>query len=1069
MVLFTEKSLNLMPSNGLTGLSNALTVDKTKKLTELASINAKLSKLQGVSNIKTSTNGRVSVNTGGVDAVNKSQQGMSSPAVAWSNGASLMNSNVTNPSEAPVFVPGTTDENTTSQDVSQMTDEINSYFNDVSPLPNPSNKSAVISQLSLQRGQIQNDISEIDDTQIIIAEIIQKRASGELKEPKLNLSALNVEALPAPLQELADNTVQDANTFVENQIIAPFAENEALVASLEAQLSGIDVLTPVFDLEYGPPISTGNQFVLSEDGLYYNSRGEPVPDVVPDPLSSNMWTLQFNSNVGGRGISFTEQDAEDDAGTIFSLNQDLGTNTPRVLKFYEFDDVLQQFADDRQSHLTQVSGYISEILANGYADTDAVVRSYKSQLGSVAAVYGEKIKKRKRQLEIAAIYGRNTFFVTDRDHPMGEGLFFQYLPPQGKAYEYNLKYKDLPDNVKSLSFLQPAEGGQALAWNRRLNEVVEVPEPDNIIAIAGFWQQIPRIPLNDFSYLQQADIPLDLQRKLTLFSEDVASVVAPYQAKYVIAPNKPTSYTTELAVDEIGFGDWVHPESSGMPNGSVSATSPLYKSLTDDIVSDDLLICYNFLDPEAVTQPSGTLYGANNAAEGSPRMDGKMVAHHKSLIFPSGVGIPYFRGTIFDQKQKYNPLYPELYGSYVRLPNITKDYQQYSVPFNGSRELDNLFYSQKGATLDFWAYVPNVWSDMDNFHRYRLVFANENSGPVASNYVTASPLRKGVSTNDSPTIDMDRTLGMMIGWRDAGSPDGESGYSSDGLEFIIAPTVGQNQSQAAGNKKSWGHSICISERWTGETAPTSSIVTQNGMYIASGTRTTDGSGIGEVSGSYMHFNIAFDYDSEEVRVCLDGKELSTSAMVDVLGGRPETMVYPTAVKMELVDKTDNIISRGEGSSNPVGGSFNNPTKESFLGPNIYDEQVSPERVAFPVYTPWIIGGGYSDNINKIAETDFRPQGFLGSNTNNTYQQTRFGDDLVTVQVGGATGATYPVGQHQPPLSNGEGGGNASRNNIPRSGLDGYLGSFKIYTKPLSTKEAKKNFDSQKGFFKNIEI
>ena len=219
----------------------------------------------------------------------------------------------------------------------------------------------------------------------------------------------------------------------------------------------------------------------------------------------------------------------------------------------------------------------------------------------------------------------------------------------------------------------------------------------------------------------------------------------------------------------------------------------------------------------------------------------------------------------------------------------------------------------------------------------------------------------------------------------------------------------------------------------------------------------------------MHFNIAFDYDSEEVRVCLDGKELSTSAMVDVLGGRPETMVYPTAVKMELVDKTDNIISRGEGSSNPVGGSFNNPTKESFLGPNIYDEQVSPERVAFPVYTPWIIGGGYSDNINKIAETDFRPQGFLGSNTNNTYQQTRFGDDLVTVQVGGATGATYPVGQHQPPLSNGEGGGNASRNNIPRSGLDGYLGSFKIYTKPLSTKEAKKNFDSQKGFFKNIEI
>ena len=40
----------------------------------------------------------------------------------------------------------------------------------------------------------------------------------------------------------------------------------------------------------------------------------------------------------------------------------------------------------------------------------------------------------------------------------------------------------------------------------------------------------------------------------------------------------------------------------------------------------------------------------------------------------------------------------------------------------------------KGLTIDFWAYVPRVFSDMDDNHRYRLAFANENSGPVASNY-----------------------------------------------------------------------------------------------------------------------------------------------------------------------------------------------------------------------------------------------------------------------------------------------------------------------------------------------
>ena len=76
------------------------------------------------------------------------------------------------------------------------------------------------------------------------------------------------------------------------------------------------------------------------------------------------------------------------------------------------------------SHMYEVSGYISEILANGYGPTDALVQSYTAQLGAVASVYDGKIKKRKRQVTIAAIFGRDNFLVTDRNHPLGEGLFF---------------------------------------------------------------------------------------------------------------------------------------------------------------------------------------------------------------------------------------------------------------------------------------------------------------------------------------------------------------------------------------------------------------------------------------------------------------------------------------------------------------------------------------------------------------------------------------------------------------------------------------------------------------------
>ena len=144
--------------------------------------------------------------------------------------------------------------------------------------------------------------------------------------------------------------------------------------------------------------------------------------------------------------------------------------------------------------------------------------------------------------------------------------------------------------------------------------------------------------------------------------------------------------------------------------------------------------------------------------------------------------------------------------------------------------------------------------------------------------------------------------------------------------------------------------------------------------------------------------------------------------------------------------------------------FNDPAVESFLGVSIYDERLTPERVAFPVLTPWIIGGGYSDNIPKIYGTTFRPQGFLGSNTNHVHQETLPGQALVTTTIGTSE---FIKGQHSPPLSGSRGGSDVDRKSVPRSGLDGFVGSFKIYTKPLTIEEAKINYDSQRGFFKNI--
>tara|TARA_R110000824_G_scaffold158276_6_gene332060 strand:+ start:1735 stop:4917 length:3183 start_codon:yes stop_codon:yes gene_type:complete len=1055
MTLFTEKSLNLMPSQALTGLSNALIVDKSSKEVKLATANSKIAKLDGTATLRTPVSGRVSVGGGGTPSAAKQQESMAAPAKSTANSASLLNDSTANPGGAPVFVPGTVPAATTSQDVDDMSAEVNSYYESTGSTPSPITATQ-IANAQITVAALLIEVKELTDTINLIADILAMRAQGELPNPRLNFSALDVGSLPPSTLEKITTAMDNNERFIQKQIIAPFVENQRVLASLQAQASGsLAGVEPIFDLDFGPPISTDSRFVLSRDGLYYNSRGGTVPTVTPHPVSSTMWDLQYPSNRGGRGLSFTTQDAENTTDSIFDLDENLARENPYVETFIKYDDVTQQFKDDKMSHMTEVSGYITEILANGYTHDDSLVLSYMSQLGAVASVYDNKIRKRERQMTIAAIYGRESFMVTDRQHPLGEGLFFKYEPPTGKAFEYMLQYKDLPDALKSSTFFT-LEGGQTVLYNTKTRKVVHSEIPSNVLAKVGKWVEIPRIPLNDFSYLKQSDVPLHAQKNITLFSEDLDTVIAPYQAHYVVAPTDvPNMATDSLAVDPIGLGDWVHRQTSG----SLSATTPLYKSLTDDIVTDGLLICYNFLDPDAVTQPSGTLYALNNAAEGSNRLDGKLVAFDKFMVFPSGVGQMFCGGTLFNTHASQSPLWEEVIGSYVRLPNTTKDYATLSpnLPFRGSKPLDNLFYSQEGVSLDFWAYVPRIHSDMTDEHRYRLVFANENSGPVPSNYIAATTQSNSSRGNGlgAGGTNLNRTIGMIMGWRDRGSPQAQNGYTSSGLEFCVAPTVGQNQSYETTPDTGWGHSVCIAERWDASAGTTNDPknATQVGMFVPPSVLTSSGFGITDVNTGYHHINISFDYLNSKVDFNFDGELLVTSSLADVIGGHGSDTVFPTSVKIDLAGQRDHIF-------------YNDPTVESFLGNTVYDERCTPERVAFPVFTPWIIGGGYTDNMPKIPGTNFKPQGFLGSNTNNTWQYTQKGGSLSSIRIPDtALGGDYPIGQHRPPLSASKGG--SGHRIIPRSGLDGFIGSFKIYSRPLNTGEAKSNYDSQKGFFHNI--
>jgi len=82
------------------------------------------------------------------------------------------------------------------------------------------------------------------------------------------------------------------------------------------------------------------------------------------------------------------------------------------------------------------------------------------------------------------------------------------------------------------------------------------------------------------------------------------------------------------------------------------------------------------------------------------------------------------------------------------------------------------------------------------------------------------------------------------------------------------------------------------------------------------------------------------------------------------------------------------------------------------GPNNYNNTETGS-----LYTPWIVGGGWTDGIKVTSDS----------------------------------------------------GGFMANKHGYRSALDGYVGSLKFYSKALTTTEVEHNYKAQKDFFKNIKI
>lgn len=716
------------------------------------------------------------------------------------------------------------------------------------------------------------------------------------------LAAAEYERYRAQL-ELISNALQDIVNFqdalneeLNRRAQDPTREPTVIDPSLSSLGFAVppDLLKPteLIRLVFGPPKSIEGQYLLSVDGLYYDSQGEDSFSPILLQLSdrsqlieaSNRWKFNFDPNLGGKGDQLSSKSFSKWIDTVFDLN--IIDDGPQIQNHYKKDHFLQLLIGNKEKRILDLSSYINQLVTE--QASEAIIQNFKESLLSEVAYHENKINRRKKQIEIAVktndIFGKRT----------------NYLPGE--------------------------------------------------------------VPINDFSYLEDCNISLALeqQKKLVLRQDEVSGVVLPLTPTFAVSKPKQglTSQLDFLNVPQIGVGS-VIVDSSGPSDASAAEIS-----ISDVVTTDGLFAIYNYLNSKIV-DPSSTNFEVLNCISPNDYNNAQLVSESQSSVFRLGLGAVYLEGITKNKGTEVSGL-----GSFVKLPD-TPEFQDW-------------FYDRNGLTFQTWTHVPNLtddnaWFNNDASSLYRLVLACENTG----SHPQAPARDKAI---DSVTYEgsSDYVKGLIVGftrdelWTNATSNTNNQGPDLNqalNFGFLIAPTLSYDSSSVAFIIKDCGF----------ENNP-------YGMFIAGSSTTDSGKNLKDISDEFCDLAFTIDYEKDEIRVYLDNEILATSSVTEAFGSN-----FNVPLKIPTLARANSF----EYNSTSVGVIAPDSLKN---GPRLND-----------FFTPWILGGGYTDGMVLTGN-------FMGSNN---------------------VGVT--------------------------SGLRGYLGSTKFYRKPLSEEELSFNYSIQKKLYKNIVI
>ena len=655
----------------------------------------------------------------------------------------------------------------------------------------------------------------------------------------------------------------------------------------------------IFRLVFGPPKSTHGQFILSNDGLYFDSQTSGITPALTylnnkrSRLSrAEAWKLKQDPNLGGRGDAFSTNDLKLYVKTI--LDPDSINDSAFLDEYYTKDGFLQELIGNKNKRIYDLSSQLSDLITDNAPNS--VILNFKQSIISETTNLNQKINKRKKQIELAVVL------------PSIYGTQVSYAP--GK------------------------------------------------------------VPVNDFSYLGGMNITIDLQKQKALsFSQvDISGVVSPVQLSntYVLPKvHNKNSSLDHLIISENGDGAIIYDGSS------VSSTDAVILHAENSLTTDGLFAMYNFLDTDVV-DPSSTSFLVRNSASQSNENYAQLVATTPEAVYSRGLGIPYLQG--ITKNSNTTTTAASALGSFVKLPS--------SRPFN------DLLYNQGGATIDFWAHVPDLSEGVSDGYNtgnvsslHRIVLGNENVGFRGQNISENTeylPNNFGIETVRGFLMGFTRDRRIVSGLPGSNA---NSDNPASSTVFYIAPTQSASTS-AVGfiNRSYYDNDNCR----TG-TSYHSMIVPVNQQI--------NGKALSSCQNEFCHVAVTFDPLKDSISFFVDGVEVATSSMSYVFG----IPVY----SMPNLPTFKNAENSFEYSVLSVG-----PNAPAAL-------KYGPKLDTY--FTPWIVGGGYTDGM---------------------YYYGNF--------MGGTYGGII-------------------------SGLRGNLGSIKFYSRPLVAKEILNNYNTQKAFFKNIDV